>query len=88
MLSKKFKWIIYFAVSLLILNITIPLCVFAIDEDQIYVWSDNSSETSTSATSNSEDSQNNNNQDKSRKFFGNYIRKCNFNGSKNWNCFI
>lgn len=88
MLSKKIKCIIYLAIFLLIFNIIIPVCVFAIDEDNVYVWSDNSSEVSSSTTPDSEDSKSNNNQDKTRKFFGDYIWKCNFNGSKNWNCFI
>lgn len=35
---------------MLVLNFVIPICSFAIDEDSIYVWSNNSSSVSTSNT--------------------------------------
>ena len=48
MFLKKFKFIIYIFILLFILNFTLPIISFAIDEDSIYVWSNNSSSVPTS----------------------------------------
>ena len=56
--SKIFKTLIYIIVFVLILSFLIPICTYAIDEDSIYVWSNNSSAISTSNTSDLEKAEN------------------------------
>ena len=58
---------------LLILNFVIPICSFAIDEDSIYVWSNNPSSISTSNTPSVEGTESTPPGDNSRKFFKYYI---------------
>ena len=48
MFLKKSKILIYMVLTLFILNFILPVLSFAIDEDSIYVWSNNSSSVSTS----------------------------------------
>ena len=87
MILKKSKFLIYILLFLFVLNLIIPTYSFAIDEDSIYVWSNNSSSVSTANTS-TEEIQNSNTENNSRKFFGNYFRWCYINGPKNWDYFI
>lgn len=56
--SKKLKTLIYIIVFVLMLSFLIPICTYAIDEDSIYVWSNNSSisTSNTPDTSSIEDS--------------------------------
>lgn len=80
MFSKKSKILIYILFFLLILNFMLPFHTFAIDEDSIYVWSNNSSSISTSNTVTEET----NAQDNSRKLFRNHFWWCYINRPKNW----
>ena len=71
MFLKKSFFLIYILLTLIIFNLVIPICSYAIDEDSIYVWSNNSSSISTSNIPNEqvETTQ----QDDSRKFFRYYF---------------
>ena len=86
MLLKKSKILIYMLLSLFFLNLMLPFYSFAIDEDSIYVWSNNSSSVSTSTTPTEENQTVT--QDNSRKLFRYYFWWCYINGSKNWNYFV
>lgn len=70
---------------LLILNFIIPICSFAIDEDSIYVWSNNSPSISTSNAPAIEEQENTTSENNSRKFFKHYVWKLYIDGSKKWN---
>ena len=85
MFVKKFRISIYFIILFVIfINLVYPLFSYAIDQDGIYVWSNNSSSISTSTNSSEKTTKNSISQDNSRKFFRNNFWECNFNGSKNW----
>jgi len=79
----KRKLLIYITLLSLIISIFISTLSFALDQSNIYVWSDLSSSVSTSILPSKEEQQ-----QEDRKLFRNYIRKCNFNGTKNWSSFI
>lgn len=84
--SKNFKALIYIILFIFTLVFVAPLYTYAIDEDSIYVWSNNSSTVSTSNTPDSSSIEDiNTAQDNSRQFFRNNIGKCYINGSKNRN---
>jgi len=76
MLFKKIIFIF------LILIYIIPAFCFALNQEDIYVWSNNSTSIQTSISPSPEE------QEKAieneRKFFRHYFWKCHFNGAKNW----
>jgi len=86
MFLKKSKFLIYIFLSLFVLNFMLPVFSFAIDEDSVYVWSNNSSSVSTSITSTEETE--NSTQDISRKLFRYYFRWSYINGPKMRNYFV
>ena len=86
MFLKKSKILIYILLLLFTLNLTLPICSFAIDEDSIYVWSNSSSSVSTSSTPVNETQSAP--QENTRKFFRNHFRWCYIDGPKYWNYFI
>ena len=86
MLLEKSKIFIYIILSLLVFNFIIPICSLAVDEDSIYVWSNNSSFVSTSNAASKEIQ--GITQDNSRKLFRNHFRWCYINGPKDWNYFV
>ena len=89
MLSKNLNYLIYIILFVITLSFILPLHAYAIDEDSVYVWSNNSSTLSTSNTPTEQDStESNPSQNNSREFFRNYCWKCYINGSKNWKNFI
>lgn len=84
--SKFFKTLIYIILFIFTLTFVAPLYTYAIDEDSIYVWSNNSSTVSTSNTPDTSSIEDiNTAQDNSRQFFRNNIGKCYINGSENRN---
>lgn len=83
MFLKKSKILIYMLLSLFILTFMLSISSFAIDQDSIYVWSNNSSSVSTSATS-TEETEKSTTQNNSRKFFRHYFWWCYIDGPKNW----
>lgn len=65
--NKKLKSLIYIILFVFTLSFLFPICAYAIDEDSIYVWSNNASSVSASNTPDTESSGNNNEyQDNSR----------------------
>ncbi len=88
------KKLLYITCSILIIiTLIIPAFSYAIDEDSIYVWSSDNSSVSTSVAPEKNSEKQNNEEESnkqegeeskesSRKFFRNYIRKRNFDGSK------
>ena len=86
MLFKKSKFLIYIFLTLIIFNFIIPICSYAIAEDSIYVWSNNSSSISTSTIPNKQVETTP--QDNSRKFFRYYFRWSYINGPKMRNYFV
>jgi len=86
MFFKKSKFSIYILLTLIIFNFIIPICSYAIAEDSIYVWSNNSSSISTSTIPNKQVETTP--QDNSRKFFRYYFWLCYIDGPKNWNYLI
>ena len=61
MFLEKAKLFIYIILFFIIFSLIIPIYSFAIDEDSIYVWSNNTSSVSTSISpSNDEQNENNN----------------------------
>ena len=72
MLFKKENFLIYIILFIFALSFILPVYSFAVDEDSIYVWSNNSSSLPTATTSTQEESQNIT-QESSREFFRNYF---------------
>ncbi len=58
MLFKKVKFLIYTILFVFALSFILPVCSFAVDEDSIYVWSNNSSSLPTATTPAEEETQN------------------------------
>ena len=83
MFIKKNKTLVYITLFSLILSFIIPIYSFASDEDNIYVWSNNSSSVSTSISpsTNEQEGVNNTSTEKSRKFFRYYFWLCNTYGA-------
>ena len=81
MLTKKSKILIYILLFLLVVTIIFPIYSLAIDEDSIYVWSNN---TSSIPTANAAKEAQSIIQDNSRKFLRYHFRWCYINRSKNW----
>lgn len=86
MFFKKINIFIYILLLSLIINFMIPIYSFAITEDSIYVWSNNSDSISTSTSKNNEVETTT--QDNSRKLFRDNFWWCYINGSKNRNCLV
>lgn len=87
MFYRKTKILIYILLFLFALNFTVPISSLGIDDDSIYVWSNNSSSLSTS-TSPTEENNQTTVEDNSRKLFGNHFRWCYINRARIWNYFI
>lgn len=60
MYFKKTKILIYIFIFLLISNLFIPLCSYAINDESIYVWSSNNKSIETSSVTSQEISDKNN----------------------------
>ena len=58
MLFKKINFLIYIILFVFAFSFILPVCSFAIDEDSIYVWSNNSSSLPTASTPTEEEKQN------------------------------
>lgn len=58
--NKKLKLLIYIILLVFTLSFLFPICAYAIYEDSIYVWSNNTSSVSTSNTPDTESLENNN----------------------------
>ena len=83
MLLKKVKFLIYIILFVFTLTFILPVYSFAVDEDSIYVWSNNSASIPT-ATAPAEEESQATTQDNSRKLFRYYFWWCYINGPKNW----
>ena len=80
----KYKYLICALLISFILTFSFGAHSFALNQDSIYVWSNNVSTLPTSTASND----NLNTLDNSRQFFRNHLWFCYFNRTTNWHNFI